>query len=367
MLTAAIGAGGVDGLTDRDPHKKSTRHTVQAVVGGLAANRLANGPRDRSRSRSRSRGRGGRGGGGGGLKDLAAGGLVAAAGKALLDKRNRSKSRDRRRSYSSYSDDSRSPPRTRPPMRSRRSKSVSAYLGKGLAALGLAESKRDHDSDSDRRGSRRSGGYDDSYAQPRDGVARMRGGGDDQNGSSSDDVSSSEEERTKWKLRGKEMVTAGLATAATIHAGHEIYESLEKARERHKQVKEGTLSKEDAGKQKRKAMFQDAATVGIAALGIQGAMGGWMEMNEQRHQCNDFVQKSRERRMRRSMKGSQNGRPSYGGRDPSYRNSAPNMNADYQNGHTNGYGGGGPMYRDGNPYAAGALPPPPMGAPPARY
>lgn len=376
VLTAAIGAGGVDGMIDRDPNKKGALHTVEAVIGGLAANRLANGPRSRSRSR-------GRGGGGSGLKDLAAGGLAAAAGKAFLDNRNRSKSRTRRRSYSSdYSDDSRSPPRRRPQNRSRRSKSLVGYVDKGLAALGLGESKNDRDDDRDRQGSRRSGGYDDGSSQPkgmpREEVARMRGGGGERRGGSSssssssdEDMSSGEEDRRCKKMRGKEFLTAGLATVATIHAGHELYESVEKAKKRHKEVRQGTMSAQEARKLKSKALFQDAASVGIAALGIKGAMSEWKEMKESRDECHEFVKKTQERKKQRSQKGSSNGssngRPGYGGSQPSYRNSAPNLYAGYQNGNSNRYGGGGPMYQDGNPYGAAALPPPPMGAPPARY
>lgn len=138
VATAALASAGVDGLLDRDPDRKSKRHIIESVVGGLAANRIANGPRDRSgsrgRSQSRSRSRGGdfrsrsrslfrslsRGGrarsesasrGGRsrsrGLKDVAALGGIAAAGKAIYD-RVRSKSRGRdRRSHSVSSEDSR--------------------------------------------------------------------------------------------------------------------------------------------------------------------------------------------------------------------------------------------------------------------
>jgi hypothetical protein len=371
VLTAAIGAGAVDGVIDHDPNKSGTRHTVEAVIGGLAGNRIANGPRSGSRSR-------GGGGGGGGLKDLAAGGLAAAAGKAFLDNRSRSKSRGRRQSYDSDSDDSRSPPRRRPQYRSRRSKSLVGYVDKGLAALGLTDSKRDRDDDRDRQGSRRSGGYDDGYSQPRnmprEDVARMRGGGGERKGGSSsysssdEDMDSSEEAKKQRKMKGKEFLTAGLATVATIHAGHEIYQSFEKAQKHHKEVRQGTLSAQEARKLKSKALLQDAASVGIAALGIKGAMSEWKEMKESRDECHEFIKKREEKKKHRGQKGSsKNGRPGYGGSQPSYRNSAPNLYAGYQNGGRNGYGGGGPMYQDGNPYAAGALPPPPMGAPPARY
>jgi len=156
IATAAIGAGGFDRLLDRDPDKKSKRHLAEAVVGGLAVNRLANGPRsksrgpnsrnispdsrmsrsrsrsglsirsrsrsviDRFRGRSQSRGRTRSVDGednksvGGTVKGLVAGGAAAVGAKALYD-RFRSKSRKRRSpsnssadSYTEYSPDRRS-------------------------------------------------------------------------------------------------------------------------------------------------------------------------------------------------------------------------------------------------------------------
>merc|ERR1712036_163765 len=154
VATAALGAAGVDGLLDRDPDKHSKRHIIESVVGGLAANRLANGPRSRSNSRGRSQSRSrSRSQGGGirarsrslfrslsrgrsasrgrgrsrdgsadsyspdrkrsksrGLKELVAAGGIAAAGKAIYD-RVRSKSRGRARSASVSSQDSYVPAR----------------------------------------------------------------------------------------------------------------------------------------------------------------------------------------------------------------------------------------------------------------
>ncbi|KAF2255852.1 hypothetical protein BU26DRAFT_512803, partial [Trematosphaeria pertusa] len=135
IATAALGAAGIDSLVDKNPEKHGKRHVAEAALGGLLANRVANGPRSRSRdgspsgsrsrsrsrslfSRSRSRGRSasrGRDGGGGGdaLGKLAGGGAILAAGKALYD-RVRSKSRSRRdRSRSADSADSYDPPSRR--------------------------------------------------------------------------------------------------------------------------------------------------------------------------------------------------------------------------------------------------------------
>jgi len=133
------------------------------------------------RSRSRSKGTGG------GLAALATAGLAGLAGKKLLDRsRSRSRSRgggsDRRRRYSSDSYDSRSPSPRRGVKkdRHRRSKSVSDYARKGLAALGIGEAT--NEADRRHEDSReieethvyrsRRGGSDDSY-EPR----RSRNGG----------------------------------------------------------------------------------------------------------------------------------------------------------------------------------------------
>ena len=355
VLTAAIGAGGVNKAVDRDPDKHSTRHTVEAVIGGLAGNRLINGPRDRSRSRSRSRGhsrgRGSEGGGGlGGLKGLAVGGLAAAAGKKLLD---RSRSRSRGRRYSS-SDDSRSPPR-------RRSRSVGALvsrgLNKGMAAVGLGGSDNNQGSRRDERGPR---GSDDQYQ------ARPRGGGgpeEYQDNSSSSDFSSSEEEKKMKKMRGKELITAGLATVATIHAAHEVYQSVEERKKRRQEVKEGTMSPEEARSKKNKARMKDAAAVGIAALGIKGTISEWKEAKEQREEYHKIQKEfqSKKQRRKEKLRSLSHGHRGYGGSNESYRNSEPSLDQGYENGYSVG-----PRYQDGNPYSSSPLPPPPIG-PPARY
>ena len=352
VLTAAIGAGGVNSaLTGgKDPDKKSGRHGIESVIGGLAANRLVNG--ERSRSRSRHGGRGHREEKSSGLGGLAAGGLAAAAGKALLDARNRSKSRGRR-DYSSDSEDDRRKPK-------KRSSSVGAYLDKGMAALGL----KDNEKYKSRR-SRKSRGYDDdddyhySGRGPPPTSGRLRGGGGEggdgvkePDSSSEDDVSSSEDERTRKKMGRKELITAGLASVATIHAAHSVYSSIEARNKRHKEVVEGKISPEDARKQKNKARLQDAASVGIAALGIKGAISEWKEMQEQRHECAEFDEKRKERHERRIRKLEAQMRD-----HERHASSEPNLvRPDY--GHPAQV-----LYPDDNPYHTEPLPPPPIGIP----
>ena len=398
VLTAAIGAGGIDTLLqggNKDGKTGGTMQMIESVVGGLAGNRLINGARDKdgSRSRSRSRSRGGKNEGGGGLAGLAAGGLAAAAGKAFMD---RNKSKDRGRRDSSSEDSYRG---GRGGGNRARSKSVTDYARAGMAKLGIGGNK-----EKDSRGSHR--GYDDDD----DYVPRPRGGGGEggdgvksdigSESSSESDVSSTEEEKERKQLGHKQLITAGLASVATIHAAQSVYKSIEGRQERRKEVAKGEMSPQEARKKKNKARMQDAAAIGIAALGIKGAYSEWKEMKEQRDEAKEFDIKRAERHARRQQRlidakkfGVTHG---YGDGQEQYRASAPNLasppgaiypnaapytpsagpypnGAGYQGGATFPEAGGfyqepvGPHYSDGNPYHAAGVPPPPIGPDPPRY
>ncbi|KAJ0424661.1 hypothetical protein BJY00DRAFT_246138 [Aspergillus carlsbadensis] len=160
VLTAALAAGGTDGLVDRNPDKHSKRHILESTLAGLATNRVVNGSRSRSRShrRSRSHGRSK-------TKDAALMGLLATAGKEAYDRYQKSQSRPRHRrrstSRDSYDDDYDHDPRHRGSKK--RSKSVSDYVNEGIAALGLGDKKEKGEKDDRRRRHRehRSSRYDD--------------------------------------------------------------------------------------------------------------------------------------------------------------------------------------------------------------
>ena len=401
VLTAAISAGGVDKLIDRDPNKHGKRNVIGSALAGLATNRLVNGSRSRSRSRSRGRHAHGRARSESrsGIKELAGAGLITAAGKSLYD-RVRSKSRGRRYSSSSYdSYDSRSPRRDN---KKKRSSSISAYASKGLAALGLGEAadklngKDKHRSaasqdDYYHRSSRHGapppyggGGYTDprDVGQPRSSkdnamVHRSADGldlgphrlGDPETDSDSDLGDSSDDERARKKARGKQLLTAGLATVATIHAAHNVYTSMEKRDERHKAVAEGDISLETARKEKNKARLQDAASIGIAALGIKGAVSEWKEMKVQRQEAAELREKQERHRQKREARRL---KMRSMGMDDRYTGSAPALSSS----HGTGYTPGGPTYFDDNPYGTGRVPamsysphaaPAPPDAPPVRY
>ena len=86
-------------------------------------------------------------------------------------------------------------------------------------------------------------------------------------------------------MRGKQIITTGLATVASIRAAHGVYQSMEKRKTRQKAVKAGTMSPQEAKALKSKAILEDAASVGLAALGVKGAISELKEAREQSHEC----------------------------------------------------------------------------------
>jgi hypothetical protein len=284
IAEAAIAAGGLDAVVDRDPDHHGKRHIAEAVLGGLAGQRVLNGPHG-SQSRSRSR----HSRGNSDLGDLAKGGLAAVATKAFLDHRNRSKSRDRSKSRrSSVSGRSAS---------DRRRNSLSGAIEKGLGALGLgaiASEDKHHRRDKDKARP--------STVRRDTGHPRGRARGSSSDSSSSDDMSSTDEENMRRKLRGKELAQAGLATIATIHSAHTLYENMEGAKERHKALHRGEITEEEAQREKAKAALKDLASLGLAAWGVRGAVKSWSAMKSKHIEMRDFDRKramKRDKRLQR--------------------------------------------------------------------
>ncbi|OKP12173.1 hypothetical protein PENSUB_2333 [Penicillium subrubescens] len=392
ILTAAVTAAGADGLIDKDPKKHSGRHVVESTLAGLAASHFVRGG-------SSSKGRDGRGRSGSGLKDLAATGALAAAGKEIYDRMSRSRSRPRGRDDRDRdSDDDRRGSK-------KRSKSVSEYITKGMAALGFGEEASDrgrHDRNRDRDDESLNYRYDprrerrhhrdrdsryDSYSDSdtetdyrsrnhrhgrgsRD-VGRnrslngnkappiaptsaprgeMKGLGSSNRGSHSSSESdsdlgdSSDEKEKRKKLKRDMLLTSGLATVATIHAAHGVYGGIQKRKERMQQVKDGEITQEEARKRRIKANTIDAFSVGLAALGIKGAYGEWKEVNEKRKETKHFRDECAQRAIKREMR-----RCRSQGSAPNSRRRWPDEieYPDSHHGHGSGF-----SYNDGNPYGA---------------
>ncbi|KAI0905558.1 hypothetical protein F4823DRAFT_132287 [Ustulina deusta] len=378
VITAAAGAATIDAA--HDPTKDGKRHLIESVIGGLVGNRVLNGSRkdieeDRStgRSRSRSRTRSSSRGRGPGLAALATAGLGALGVKKLVESRSRSRSRTR--SDDSYDD--RGDSRRRHSRSRSRSRSIVDGARRSLAKIGLGngpDDRRDDRSYDDHspRGSGRRGGhgrYDDNDYYMRGGKGpeddyydeRSHGGhspsrshsrGRSNSVSSSDLGDSDTDRKTTGKMRRKQLITAGLATVATIHAAHSVYQSVEARNARHKAVQQGRLSPQEAKKLKSKAIMQDVASVGLAALGIRGAISEVKEAREQAKSISEWKQK-REGRHQRRIERLKRANDDHHGRSriDGWATSSPPQEHRYVDV---------PRYVDGNPYSA-ALPAPPIG------
>ena len=250
-----------------------------------------------------------------GEKALMALGLGGAAGAAASSTRDKRRSRSRRRrspSSSSSSDDGYYRRRVTRNRGSSRGfdddRTPARYKPAGYLQNG------DRDGGSERGGgqqvARRDNNRSEVGSRTRKGGEGRKKGSSSSSDSSSDVCSSSEDERRTKKMKGKEYLTAGLAAVATIHAAHSVYSSMEARDKRHMEVAKGEMTAEEARKRKNKARIQDAAAIGIAALGIKGAYSEWQEVQENRHMLAEQQEerkKHHEKRMRKLEKQSRGG------------------------------------------------------------
>ncbi|KAK0612947.1 hypothetical protein B0T17DRAFT_610387 [Bombardia bombarda] len=369
ILTAAAGAATIDAAQSTDK-AGSKMGLAESVIGGLLGNRVLNGSkknieedektgRSRSRSRARSSSKGGGGPGRVSIAALATAGLGAFGAKKIID---HSRSRSRNRSVDSRDSRNGSPDRRHrsrsrdgsPDRRHRsRSRSVVDKARKGLANLGLGNGMEDDREYRDRK--RDQDDHDDSprasrrQRSDRGSTAAKRRDSSRGSVSSSDLGDSDEDEKRAKKMRGKQIITTGLAAVATIHAAHSVYESVEKRKVRQRAVKEGLLSPEEAKKLKRKALLQDAASIGIAALGIKGAISELKEAREIAHEMHEWKEKKEERHQRRLERLR---RPKESGGSDDYRNRRSRANSWSPPAPSPKWCEGGPRYSDGNPYSA---------------
>ena len=122
-------------------------------------------------------------------------------------------------------------------------------------------------------------------------ASRRRRGSSGSSSSDSSLCSSTEDEKNVKKMQRKKWITGTFATVATIHAATKVYSSIEAHDKRIQDVALGKMSPEDAHKKQKTARWQDAAAIGIAALGIRGAISEWHEVNEEHHQHKEMMEK----------------------------------------------------------------------------
>lgn len=135
--------------------------------------------------------------------------------------------------------------------------------------------------------------------RPRSENGRRRGGNSSTSSDTSSIGSSTDEQKQCRKMRRKKWITAALASVATIHAASKVYSSIENHDKRIIQVEKGELSPDEARKKQRSARWQDAAAIGIAALGIKGAISEWKEVKEEHGEHLEMIKKQEEHHKKR--------------------------------------------------------------------
>ncbi|RMZ77084.1 hypothetical protein DV737_g4518, partial [Chaetothyriales sp. CBS 132003] len=170
----------------------------------------------------------------------------------------------------------------------------------GGAALGSFYSSRQRDDASDSEASipPRSHARAKS-ASSRSKSSRYRQPSSSSSSSTSSLGSSTDEEKQISKMKRKKWITAALASVATVHAAQKVYSSIENHDNRIREVERGQLSPEDAAKKQRSARWQDAAAIGIAALGIRGAISEWNEVSEEHARHKELMQVKEEHHRKR--------------------------------------------------------------------
>jgi hypothetical protein len=141
---------------------------------------------------------------------------------------------------------------------------------------------------------------------------------------------------------------------------------MEKRDLRKKLLKEGDISPEQARRAKNKNRLQDAASIGIAALGLKGAYSEWQETREaQKEQREEKEKRERHKAKREARRRKMSMIAAHNYADPSFTGSMPNLSSYPQQQHPPqhptfppppgafAYGQGTPVhYADDNPYGA---------------
>lgn len=291
VLTAAFN----NGLINKDPSKPHHHHIMDTTLRGLKDGAPS---REERAALQRRVGRVGGSRTSSNLKKVAVAGAVAFVGKELYDRYGRSQpmARDYNGDYSRSK---------------KRSQDFSDEGHRGIKSADHEENDdqrsakgEDRDDQSDNREGYSTDGDPDSDMENNnrgDDYGRQQSSRDPEQPHSSNrypdnhrrrgwsnseydsDLGYSSDEKEKERRRNRDMMlTSGLATAASVHAAHRVYGSLNKRKQRSARLEGGEITADEARKERLRANTIDVASLGLAALGITGAYGKWKEANEQR-------------------------------------------------------------------------------------
>jgi hypothetical protein len=118
--------------------------------------------------------------------------------------------------------------------------------------------------------------------------------------SDSDLGSSTDEEGTRKELRKGALWATGFATLATVHTVHNISNKMKKHKTHDRKLRQGKISLEEVDKERVKHYLEDAASIGLSALAIKGAISEWQEAANSVRETRSFHHKSKQRAKQRA-------------------------------------------------------------------
>jgi hypothetical protein len=188
-----------------------------------------------------------------------------------------------------------------------RNQQVVPYNRPGMNRRASSLDRNDYrDGHSDRRVGAYRGRYDGSDSEgsvpPQSRVSRSKRSSSKSTSDSEDLGSSTDDQRRCRDIGRRKWLTGGLAAVATVHAAAKIYSSLEARDKRQQQLIAGEISEDEARRRRNKGRWQDAAAVGVAAIGIRGAMGEWHEVEDKSAEHKRLLKERKERHQRRMEK-----------------------------------------------------------------
>lgn len=125
----------------------------------------------------------------------------------------------------------------------------------------------------------------------------------DDDSDSSSVMDSEEDEHQMKKKKREEMISGGLAAIATLNAAANVYGSMKMREARNKALADGTMTKEEAKKQRFKLHLQDAAAIGVSVLACKGAYAKWQAAADKHRGKKSHRSEREERRDKRMRKG----------------------------------------------------------------
>jgi len=111
-----------------------------------------------------------------------------------------------------------------------------------------------------------------------------------------------DERKQKKKMVRTEILTTGLATVATIHAAHSVIKGIEGRKKRQEELRQGKITPEEARKKRLKSTATDIVSVGLAALGINGAVAEWKEVRDKRGEHKKLAEQYQRHHEKRTLK-----------------------------------------------------------------